>query len=197
MQRETLVQHIQQGLPDVLAIYAFGSRVNGGSHSDSDLDLAVLVAGYAEPVQLWELAGNLAAIAGVDVDLLDLRAASTVMQYQVLTRAERWRARCRRPPDARCPPSVGAASAAGEIDGGLGAEIGPAPARAVPRRRSISCPGTNLRKLRHMERNGRSDVPWLPSPLYPAAGSASQGRDHGRPARHGAGRFVRNPRRRD
>jgi len=93
MQREILVQHLQQRLPGVLAIYAFGSRVNGGSRSDSDLDLAVLMAGYAEPVQLWELAGSLAEIAGVDVDLLDLRAASTVMQYQVLTRGERWWAR--------------------------------------------------------------------------------------------------------
>jgi hypothetical protein len=34
---------------------------------------------------LWELAGNLADLAGCPVDLLDLRAASTVMQYQVIT----------------------------------------------------------------------------------------------------------------
>jgi hypothetical protein len=42
------------------------------------------VAGYADPVALWELAGRLEDLVGRSVDLLDLRSASTVMQYQVL-----------------------------------------------------------------------------------------------------------------
>jgi hypothetical protein len=36
------------------------------------------------------LSGDLADLAGCPVDLLDLRAASTVMQYQVITTGERW-----------------------------------------------------------------------------------------------------------
>jgi hypothetical protein len=50
----------------------------------------VLVAGYAEPLALWKLAGELADLAGCPVDLLDLRAASTVMQYQIITGGQRW-----------------------------------------------------------------------------------------------------------
>lgn len=50
----------------------------------------MLVAGYAEPLVLWTLAGDLADVAGCPVDLLDLRAASTVMQYQVITTGQRW-----------------------------------------------------------------------------------------------------------
>jgi predicted nucleotidyltransferase len=80
-----LVQAIQAQFPNTLAIYAFGSQIQGTSGPESDLDLAVLVAGYADPVVLWELAGNLADVTGCPVDLLDLRAASTVMQYQVIT----------------------------------------------------------------------------------------------------------------
>lgn len=80
-----LVQAIRTQFPNTLAIYAFGSQIQGTSGPESDLDLAVLVAGYADPVALWELAGNLADAAGCPVDLLDLRAASTVMQYQVIT----------------------------------------------------------------------------------------------------------------
>lgn len=76
--------------PQLLAIYAFGSRIQGTAHQDSDLDLAVLVAGYADTFALWELAGNLADMVGYPVDLLDFRAASTVMQYQILTTGERW-----------------------------------------------------------------------------------------------------------
>jgi hypothetical protein len=39
---------------------------------------------------LWRLADDLAEGAGCPVDLLDLRGASTVMQYQIITTGERW-----------------------------------------------------------------------------------------------------------
>lgn len=90
MNRDAIVQVLQNRLPNLLAVYAFGSRVQGTAGAESDLDLAVLVAGYAEPLALWKLAGELAEPAGCAVDLLDLRAASTVMQYQILTGGQRW-----------------------------------------------------------------------------------------------------------
>ncbi|MEO5659545.1 MAG: nucleotidyltransferase domain-containing protein [Polaromonas sp.] len=90
MNREAILQTLQSRLPNLLAIYAFGSRLQGTAGPDSDLDLAVLVAGYGEPLTLWELSGDLADLAACPVDLLDLRAASTVMQYQILTTGERW-----------------------------------------------------------------------------------------------------------
>ena len=78
---ERTVRTLQARLPGLLAVYGFGSRVQGTEGPDSDLDMAVLVAGYADVTLLWQLAGELADIAGCAVDLLDLRAASTVMQY--------------------------------------------------------------------------------------------------------------------
>src|SRR5487761_2361217 len=90
MNRDNIVQTLQDRVPKLLAVYSFGSRVQGTAGAESDLDLAVLVAGYAEPVALWKLAGELADTAGCPVDLLDLRAATTVMQYQILTGGERW-----------------------------------------------------------------------------------------------------------
>ena len=88
--RAALLQQLQAQVPGLMAVYAFGSRITGQAGPDSDLDLAVLVAGYADPVALWHLAGLLADLAASPVDLLDLRAASTVMQYQVITTGERW-----------------------------------------------------------------------------------------------------------
>jgi len=79
-----VVSAIFTALPQALAVYAFGSQLAGTAQAGSDLDLAVLVAGYADPVALWELAGRLEDLVGRSVDLLDLRSASTVMQYQVL-----------------------------------------------------------------------------------------------------------------
>lgn len=90
MKNDLLLSTLRQRLPSLLGVYAFGSRVQGTARPDSDLDLAVLVAGYADPVLLFDLAAELADIAGCDVDLLDLRAASTVMAHQVITTGERW-----------------------------------------------------------------------------------------------------------
>ena len=84
-----LLQTLLARVANLLAIYAFGSRVQDTAGPGSDLDLAILVAGYADPLDLWALAGDLADVAGCPVDLLDLRAASTVMQYQVITTGRR------------------------------------------------------------------------------------------------------------
>lgn len=93
MNREAIMQTLQARILNLLGIYAFGSRIQGTARPDSDLDLAVLVAGYADPLGLFDLAGELADVAGCPVDLLDLRAASTVMQYQIITTGQRWWAR--------------------------------------------------------------------------------------------------------
>lgn len=88
MDKEALIGQIQQRLPHLLAVYAFGSRIHHHgekARADSDLDLAVLLEGYGDPVTLFNLCGSLADIAGCPVNLLHIRAASTVMQYQTVT----------------------------------------------------------------------------------------------------------------
>jgi len=90
MNQPAIVALLQARLPELLAIYAFGSRIDGTAGPSSDLDLAVLVPGQAEPTQLWELSGEIADLAACPVDLLDFRTASTVMQYRILTTGQRW-----------------------------------------------------------------------------------------------------------
>lgn len=89
MNEAAIVQKLRRAMPGLLAVYAFGSRQQGTADPQSDLDLAVLAEGKADPVKLWELAGDLAETAGCTVDLLDLRQASTVMQHQVVTTGRR------------------------------------------------------------------------------------------------------------
>ena len=67
-----------------MAVYAFGSRVRGDANLQSDWDLAVLSEGYIDPLFLWSLQSPLSQICGCDADTLDFRAASTVMQHQIL-----------------------------------------------------------------------------------------------------------------
>lgn len=85
MDKQAIVALLRRRLPTLLAVYLFGSHAQGVADDDSDIDIAVLVEGRIDPLSAWELAQTLAAHAGCDVDLLDLRAASTVMQYQVVT----------------------------------------------------------------------------------------------------------------
>jgi uncharacterized protein len=90
MQRDVIVSILCEAVPKLLAIYAFGSRIQGIARPESDLDIAVLLEGYAAPLLLWTLSSKLAEKIGCEVDLLDFRAASTVMQYQILSTGECW-----------------------------------------------------------------------------------------------------------
>ena len=89
MNTNVIVEHLRKTLPELMAIYVFGSRAQNTATATSDLDLAVLVQGLADPLQLFNTAGELADIAGCPVDLVDLRATSTIMQYQIVTTGER------------------------------------------------------------------------------------------------------------
>lgn len=93
MDIQALLTHLQDQFPDLLAVYLFGSHAQGTAGPDSDVDMAVLVSGKIDPMQLWQIAGDMADIAKVPVDLIDLRAATTVMQYQIVTRGQRLWAR--------------------------------------------------------------------------------------------------------
>lgn len=82
--QKAVLEAIQDAVPDLIAVYQFGSTVQGGEHAESDLDLALLARSALPNLDRWTLQEDLAAELGRDVDLIDLRAASTVMQAEVL-----------------------------------------------------------------------------------------------------------------
>ena len=71
-------------MPDIVAIYLFGSQARKDAAPDGDVDLALLSQSKLDGRFRWTLQEELAAIAHRDVDLVDLRQASTVMRVQVL-----------------------------------------------------------------------------------------------------------------
>lgn len=84
-----LVAALRAALPGVLAVYHFGSSRDGTAGPESDIDLALLAGAPLDVVELWELAQRLASEVGRDVDLIDLRRASTVLRHEILTTGER------------------------------------------------------------------------------------------------------------
>jgi len=84
-----LVAKLLESIPDVRAIYRFGTWGTAAERPDSDLDLAFLPGAPTDSVLRWELAQQIACLVGRDVDLVDLLTASTVLRMQVLATGER------------------------------------------------------------------------------------------------------------
>ncbi|MGQ0504886.1 MAG: type VII toxin-antitoxin system MntA family adenylyltransferase antitoxin [Myxococcaceae bacterium] len=80
------IKHVRSALPDVQAVYLFGSQASGTSTERSDFDIAVLAPHPIHEALRWELSSRLAETLGAEVDLVDLRAASTVMRVQILAK---------------------------------------------------------------------------------------------------------------
>jgi uncharacterized protein len=83
-----LVEYIKKSIPDLIALYRFGSQAKGTARPDSDVDLAVLSRVALSELRRFELAQELSTQLHRDVDLVDLRSASTVMRMQVISTGE-------------------------------------------------------------------------------------------------------------
>lgn len=76
---------LHDAVPGLIAVYRFGSTAHDQTHSKSDVDIAFLAAAPIDPTARFELQEHLAQRVGRDVDLVDLRSASTVMRMQVIS----------------------------------------------------------------------------------------------------------------
>lgn len=84
---DLIIGTLRDALPDVVAIYRFGSTATGQAGKESDVDIAVLPAAPLEPTFRWNLQERLAVELHRSVDLVDLLQASTVMRMKVLETA--------------------------------------------------------------------------------------------------------------
>jgi predicted nucleotidyltransferase len=83
-ERDQILSEIRRALPATIAVYVFGSFAAGTPSASSDLDIAVLAPEPLGAERRWQLAQTIAIALGRDVDLVDLRQASTVLRAQIL-----------------------------------------------------------------------------------------------------------------
>jgi predicted nucleotidyltransferase len=85
-ENRAIVDVLRDAIVDLIAVYRFGSTVDGLEHPSSDTDVAVLARTRLPSVARFDLQERLAARLGRDVDLVDLAAASPVLAIQVVAR---------------------------------------------------------------------------------------------------------------
>ena len=86
---DQIISILRESLPDLIAVYRFGSVVTRTTNRESDLDLAVLCGKPLSAQTRFSLAGELVIACGRPVDLIDLSSASTVICAQVVSTGER------------------------------------------------------------------------------------------------------------
>jgi predicted nucleotidyltransferase len=75
---------LRREVPDLAAVYLFGSAATGTARVGSDVDLAFVAGRPVAHERLLDLRQLLANSLNQDVDLVDLAAANTILQIQVI-----------------------------------------------------------------------------------------------------------------
>ncbi len=86
--RDVIIKTSLKYYPDLQAIYLFGTYGTDEEWPDSDVDIALLLpwkkAKEAGPLMMKDLRFELESLLNKDVDLINLREVSTVLQKEVI-----------------------------------------------------------------------------------------------------------------
>ena len=69
---DEIVAAVRAVLPEVEAVYLFGSHATPYQTEESDLDLAIVHPGRLSGLQMWQAGAALSETLAITVDLLDL-----------------------------------------------------------------------------------------------------------------------------
>jgi len=77
-------------IPEIELIYLFGSMATGKTHLQSDIDIAYWTSSAStDNLKRFAIQERLATLFSTDVDLVDMRTASEVFRYEVVTTGRR------------------------------------------------------------------------------------------------------------
>jgi len=88
-EKQLIVNTVKSEIPELQALYLFGSQNDGTANAKSDVDIAYLSEKVLSSVERWELSNKLASVLSLDVDLVELSKTNTIFRYQILSTAER------------------------------------------------------------------------------------------------------------
>lgn len=83
-----IIDLLKERIPALLGIYIFGSYANNSMTRESDIDIAFLTYQKISPVEKWKIQEELASILIQDVDLIDLKDATTILRTEVVEKGK-------------------------------------------------------------------------------------------------------------
>jgi predicted nucleotidyltransferase len=83
---DKILSLLKKEVPSLHAIYLFGSMASSLNNKNSDLDLAFLATNTISSTTRFDISQEIASILNIDVDLIDLQAASEVMRFEIISK---------------------------------------------------------------------------------------------------------------
>lgn len=83
-----IIDLLKKMIPELLGIYIFGSYANNTMTPESDIDIAFLSFQKISPVEKWKIQEELASLLNQDVDLIDLKDATTILRSEVVEKGK-------------------------------------------------------------------------------------------------------------
>lgn len=87
--KQLIIDTLQENIPELQALYLFGSQMDGTATSTSDVDIAYLSHKVLSSLDRWGLSQKLASLLSTDIDLIELSQTNTIFRYQILSTSER------------------------------------------------------------------------------------------------------------
>jgi len=87
--KQKIIDTLAQDIPELQALYLFGSQNDGSATKKSDIDIAYLSKKPLSSLERWDISQKLASLLSLDVDLIELSSTNTIFRYQILSTAER------------------------------------------------------------------------------------------------------------
>lgn len=84
--KEIIVNALNKEIKDIICIYLFGSFIKDEYRNDSDIDIAFLSEKKIDNIERWEISNLLSEKLKKNIDLVDMKAVSTVMRAQVVSK---------------------------------------------------------------------------------------------------------------
>lgn len=79
-----IVSAVADEIPDVLAIYRYGSAGSAYQRTDSDIDIAILAGHRLSFKEISDLSRDLAIATDSEIDLHDIRALPVTLRVQIV-----------------------------------------------------------------------------------------------------------------
>ena len=89
LDKQLIIDTLKKEIPELQALYLFGSQNDGSATKKSDVDIAYLSRKTLSSLERWDISQKLASLLSLDVDLIELSTTNTIFRYQILSTAER------------------------------------------------------------------------------------------------------------